>query len=224
MPRSYFITGTDTGVGKTLAASALLRGFTAQGLRTVGMKPVASGSTERAGEKFWDDVEQLQAQSSVEVPLELRNPYRFDAPIAPHIAALHCGGRIDIAVIAQAYRRLEKQADMVIVEGAGGFYAPLNETETMADLALQLKLPVILVVAMRLGCINQALLTQRAIHDHGLEFAGWIANRTDPSMLAPDENLASLEQRLHAPLLGVLPYLEPPSVQGALLHLYLERL
>ncbi|HET9113930.1 MAG TPA: dethiobiotin synthase [Burkholderiales bacterium] len=224
MPRAYFITGTDTGVGKTLAASALLRGFTAQGLRTVGMKPVASGSMERSGEKVWEDVEQLQAQSSLEVPLELRNPYRFDAPIAPHIAALHAGDRIDTAVIARAYRRLEEQADMVIVEGAGGFYAPLNETETMADLALQLKLPVILVVAMRLGCINQALLTQRAIRDQGLEFAGWIANRIDPAMLAPDENLASLEQRLHAPLLGVLPYLEPPSVQGALLHLYLERL
>ncbi len=224
MQRAYFITGTDTGVGKTLAASALLRGFTEQGLRTVGMKPVASGATEQSGERVWEDVLQLQAESSLDLPLALRNPYRFDEPVAPHIAAAKIGQRIDIAAIRQAYHRLQDQADIVIVEGAGGFHAPLNETQTMADLASQLDLPVILIVALRLGCINHALLTQQAIHAQGLEFAGWIANRIDPAMLVPDENIESLKQRLHAPLLGVLPYREHPAAQTALLHLHLEKL
>lgn len=224
MPRAYFITGTDTGVGKTLAASALLRCFAEQGLRTVGMKPVASGAMEQSGEKVWEDVVQLQAESSVDLPLALRNPYRFDEPVAPHIAAMQIGRRIDIAEIRRAYHRLQEHADIVIVEGAGGFYAPLSDTETMADLALQLNLPVILVVALRLGCINHALLTQRAIQDQGLEFAGWIANQPGAAMLAQEENLRSLEQRLHAPLLGVLPYREHPAAQAALLHLHLERL
>ncbi|MHB1676146.1 MAG: dethiobiotin synthase [Sulfuriferula sp.] len=224
MPRAYFIAGTDTGVGKTLVSAMLLHGFAAQGLRTVGMKPVASGATELKGEAAWDDVLQLQAESTVDMPLAVRNPYRFAPPIAPHIAARQAGQRIDMLVIRQAYSQLQNKAEVVIVEGAGGFYTPLNDTDTMADLVVLLDLPVILVVALQLGCINHALLTQQAISSHGLVLAGWVANQIQPAMLARADNLATLQQRINAPLLGVLPYQERPTAEASLIHIQMEGL
>jgi dethiobiotin synthetase len=222
--RGYFITGTDTGVGKTLVSAALLHAFAAQGMRVVGMKPVAAGCEWRDGEPYWEDVAQLQAASNVAAPLASRNPYRFDPPIAPHIAAAQAGVRIDIATLCQAYRDLQHDADAVIVEGAGGFCVPLNEADTMADLAQQLDLPVILVVAMRLGCINHALLTVQAIASRGLMLAGWVANQPGPAMPFMAENLAALQQRIAAPLLGVLPHLNPVVPQALSLRLQIDAL
>lgn len=224
MSRGYFITGTDTGVGKTLVSAALLHAFAAQGLRVVGMKPVAAGCEWRDGEPYWEDVAQLQAASNVDVPLALRNPYRFDPPIAPHIAASLAGTRIELAVIHRGYTDLQNHADSIIVEGAGGFYVPLNESDTMADLAQQLALPVILVVGMRLGCINHALLTVQAILNQGLVLAGWVANQLDPDMLVREENLATLQHHIAAPLLGILPFQPGVGSAQTALRLQIDRL
>lgn len=212
--RGYFVTGTDTGVGKTLVAAALLHAFAARGLRTVGMKPVAAGCEWRDGVAFWDDVEQLRAAANVDAAQALVNPYRFEPAIAPHIAAAQSGMAIQIEVIARAFNALQAQADVVIVEGAGGFRVPLNDHQDMADLVRRLSLPVILVVGMRLGCINHALLSAASIYDAGLPLAGWVANRIDPAMEQFDANLAALQQRLDAPLLGMVPWLEYPAVSA----------
>ncbi len=224
MSTAYFVTGTDTDVGKTLVSAALLRGFAGRGLRVVGMKPVASGAIRQTGEMVWADVLQLQAESNVDAPLAVRNPYRFVPPIAPHIAARQVGERVDMAVIQRAYNQLRDAADRVIVEGAGGFYAPLNDADTMADLASQLALPVILVVALRLGCINHALLTAEAVAARGLTLAGWVANQSQPPMSAMAENLAYLERHIAAPLLGVVPHQAHPAPEAALPYLNLEGL
>lgn len=203
----YFVTGTDTGVGKTRISAALLHAFAARGLRAVGMKPVAAGCEWANGVAYWEDVEQLRAAASVEAAREHINPYRFDPPVAPHIAAAEQGVAIRLDTIAHAFAALQAQADVVVVEGAGGFRVPLNDHEDMADMARTLALPVILVVGMRLGCINHALLTTESIRHAGLPLAGWVANRIDPGMAAFDANLTALEVRLDAPLLGVVPWL-----------------
>ena len=172
------------------------------------MKPVAAG-TDANGKN--DDVEALIAASTVSAPRELINPYLFAPAIAPHIAAQESGREIDIARILDAYAALSRLADSVIVEGVGGFCVPLGARTDSADLAQQLGLPVILVVGMRLGCINHALLTQQAIAARGLSLAGWIANRIDPAMARFDENLAALDARIEAPLLGVIPAHSTPE-------------
>ncbi|WP_374567361.1 dethiobiotin synthase [Nitrosomonas sp.] len=202
MRQGYFVTGTDTGVGKTTISCALLRAFAAQGKKAVGMKPVVAGSENGR----WHDVEQLIAASNINAAREYVNPYAFDPPVSPHIAARQAGVDIDLAVIQRAYQALSSQADIVIVEGAGGFLVPLNARQTGADLARALNLPVILVAGMRLGCLNHALLTAQAIHASGLPFAGWVANCIDPQMQVLEENIATLEQRLDGPLLGVVPF------------------
>ena len=224
MSRGYFVTGTDTGVGKTLVSAALLHAFAAQGLRVIGMKPVAAGCEWRDGEPYWEDVVQLQAASNIEAPLQSCNPYRFDPPIAPHIAASLAGIRIELAAIHRAYTDLQNHADTIIVEGAGGFCVPLNESDTMADLAQQLALPVILVVGMRLGCINHALLTVQAILNQGLVLAGWVANQLDPDMQVREENLATLQHHIAAPLLGILPFQPDGSSAEMALRLQIDRL
>jgi dethiobiotin synthetase len=173
---SYFVTGTDTGVGKTLVSCALLHAFAARGNKAIGFKPVAAGCDEDGQN---DDAKRLRAASSVQAPYDRINPYCFSLAIAPHLAARQAGARIEFPHILAAYRELAGQADVVIVEGVGGFCVPLNDTQDSADLARQLDLPVILVVGMRLGCINHALLTMRAIADHQLECAGWVANVLD---------------------------------------------
>lgn len=222
--RGYFVTGTDTGVGKTLVAAALLHAFAARGLRTVGMKPVAAGCEWRDGVAYWDDVEQLRVAANVDAAQALVNPYRFEPAIAPHIAAAQSGVTIQLDIIARACDALQAQADVVIVEGAGGFRVPLNDHQDMADLARRLSLPVILVVGMRLGCINHALLSAEAIRHAGLPLAGWVANRIDPAMAQFDANLATLQQRLNAPLLGVVPWLDKLDFSALPTHLMFEKL
>lgn len=202
MGQGYFVTGTDTGVGKTTVSCALLRAFAAQGKKAVGMKPVVAGSENG----HWSDVEQLIAASSISAVRAHVNPYAFDLPISPHIAAQQAGTQIDLAVIQRAYQALSNQADVVIVEGAGGFLVPLNEHQTGADLAKTLNLPAILVAGMRLGCLNHALLTAQAIKAAGLTLIGWVANCMDPQMLVLQQNIATLKQRLDCPLLGILPF------------------
>jgi len=199
---AWFITGTDTEVGKTFVTSALLLALRDKGTRAIGMKPVAAG-TDADGKN--DDVEALIAASGVSAPRELINPYLFAPAIAPHIAAAEEGRSIDIAHIVTAFTTLRSMADTVLVEGVGGFCVPLGPHSDTADLAEALALPVILVVGMRLGCINHALLSQQAIAARGLRLSGWIANRIDPNMSRFEENLATLEQRTNAPLLAVIP-------------------
>lgn len=205
--QAYFVTGTDTGVGKTLIASALVYKFAQTGYQSVGMKPVAAGFETVDGVSVNEDVVALTSASNVSAPNVWVNPYQFEPPIAPHIAAELITKPIEIAPIAEAFAQLQSMADVVIVEGAGGFYVPLNATQTTADLVQDLDIPVILVVGMRLGCLNHALLSQDAILTKGLVLAGWVANVVDPDMLYLDENIESLRTRIHAPCLGVVPWM-----------------
>jgi len=210
----YFVTGTDTGVGKTWAACALLEALAAIGKTVVGMKPVASGCDAIAGGMVCEDAEQLRRASTIDAPAEWRNPYRFLPPVSPHIAAAATGCVIELARIQAAYARLRRLADTVIIEGVGGFRAPLSDAHDVSALAEVLRLPVILVVGLRLGCLNHALLTAEAIVSCGLILAGWIANCPEPPMAAIDENLRYLVDRLGAPFLGMLPYQPEPSAAG----------
>ena len=223
MKKAYFITGTDTGVGKTLVTGALLHAFARQGSKVVGMKPVAAGCEATPHGLSCEDVEQLRAQSNVAAPLNLVNPYAMAPAIAPHIAAEQAGVEISLETIDQAFHQLRAMADVVVVEGVGGFMVPLNAGQDSADMAEMLGLPVILVVGMRLGCINHALLTAQAIRHKGLRLAAWVANRTDPDMIAFDENLRTLKTHLAAPLLCVVPHLaeaNPAAVSGLMdLHI-----
>ena len=210
-PPGFFITGTDTGVGKTLVCCALLHRFAALGKSVVGMKPVAAGAARSAGGLINADVAMLRAASNVEASLALTNPYCFEPPLAPHLAAELAGVAIDLTTITGAYARLAAAADMVIVEGVGGFCVPLNRSDDSAGLAQRLGLPVILVVGMRLGCLNHALLTAQAIRARRLRLAGWIANRIDPTMAVADENITALAERLRAPLLGEIEFTVTPD-------------
>ena len=206
MNTGFFITGTDTDVGKTLVTGALLHAYARQGKKVIGMKPVAAGCEAIPGGLRCDDVVQLRANSNVAAPLNLVNPYSFAPPIAPHIAALQSGTEIDLDHIVSCFQVLRELADVVLVEGAGGLMVPLNATQDIADLAVMLDLPVILVVGMRLGCINHTLLTVQAIRQRNLQIAAWVANQIDPEMRVFDDNLQTLEARLNVPLLGVIPY------------------
>ncbi len=203
MAQGYFVTGTDTGVGKTLVACALLHGFAAAGRTVVGMKPVVAGR-ERGR---WRDIDALLRASTAPVERDLASPYAFEPAIAPHIAADLVGVPIEIERIAGAYSELARRADVVIVEGVGGWLVPLNEQQTSADLAARLGLPVVLVVGMRLGCLNHALLTRRQIDASGLRCAGWVANCAFPGFSELQANIRALESRLGSPLLGVIPHL-----------------
>ena len=217
--RGYFIAGTDTGVGKTLIACALLHRLRQRGLKAVGMKPIAAGCERTAEGLINEDVEALRAASSIALPREAINVYAFEQPIAPHLAAANEGLRMDLGVIERRFVDLAARADAVIVEGAGGWLVPLNATQTFADLALRLDLPVVLVVGMRLGCLNHALLTAEAIVARGLRMAGWVANHVDPAMACPEENVRSLQQRLSCPLLGRIPFQETCDATSVALDL-----
>jgi dethiobiotin synthetase len=208
----FFVAGTDTGVGKTLVAVALLRGFGALGLRAAGMKPVAAGCEQSRNE----DVEALIAAGMSGLDRRLVCPYLFEPPIAPHIAASEARVRIDLAVIDAAFQQLQSQVDVMIVEGVGGFRVPLNEREDAGAIPKRLGLPVILVVGLRLGCLNHALLTQEAIESEGLAFAGWVANRIDPAMARAEENVEALKRRLRAPLIADVPLGAPSDFPVAL--------
>ena len=209
--KGYFITGTDTGVGKTLICCALLHRIAAAGKTAIGMKPVACGAVRGATGLVNDDVVSLRAAGNVEAPPARVNPYCFEPPIAPHLAAEQAGVVIELQIILDSYRDLSATADIVIVEGVGGFRVPLNRGEDTADLAQRLGLPVILVVGIRLGCLNHALLTAHAIRAQGLTLAGWIANRIDPAMAAAERNVAALAERLPAPLLGDVGFRANPQ-------------
>lgn len=218
---SYFVTGTDTGVGKTLISCALLFALAAQGKRVAGFKPVAAGCNEDGHN---EDANALRAASGMPLSYVQTNPYCFHHAVAPHIAARHSGVRIELSRILTSYRELAGQADEVIVEGAGGFLVPLNEQQNSADLAKGLNLPVIVVVGMRLGCINHALLTLRAIADYQLECAGWVANVLDADMGALQENIEALRERIAAPLLGVVPHMAAPDAMAVAQYLDLNLL
>ena len=218
-PLSLFVTGTDTEIGKTLVSAALLRGFARAGLRAAAMKPIAAGAFEVDGVWHNEDADQLDAASSVLLPPTLRTPYLLKAPAAPHIVAALENVTLDIGHIVDCHAQALKLADIVVVEGVGGFRVPLTDTHDTADLALALNLPVVLVVGMRLGCISHALLTAEAIAARGLHLAGWVANRVDPEMGFADENIAAIRSRLKqqydAPLLGIVPHLKPISADAA---------
>ncbi len=205
VPRGFFITGTDTGVGKTLVAAALTRAFVARGLRCAVMKPVAAGGSRTPAGFRNDDALELLAASNVQAPYEHVNPWLLAMPASPHLAARMDGVTIGIPRILAARDRLAAAADVLIVEGAGGWEAPISATGTMADIAASLELPVVLVVGLRLGCLNHALLTREAIRARGLPFTGWIANKLDREMPLLRENIQTLTTRFGADPLAVVP-------------------
>ena len=206
MRNSVFITGTDTGIGKTYASMALLHALRGAGLRAVGMKPVASGCMATAEGLRNEDALALQSASSGSPDYADVNPLAYAAAVSPHLAAAAEGRRVELAPVQAAYARLAARADMVVVEGVGGWLAPLSDTLVAGDLARVLGLPVILVVGLRLGCLNHALLSARAIAADGCTLLGWIGNRIDPAMLEPERNLDTLRTRLPAPCLGVIAH------------------
>ena len=197
MKQAFFVTGTDTGVGKTYVACKLIRDYVAQGHRVIGMKPVAAGGDLVNGQWVNEDVLRLEEASNVKAPRELINPYSFKEAVAPHIAAEKVGVEIKIDVIKQAFQALSKLADIIIVEGAGGFLVPLNNQQSMADLPTALDIPVILVVGLKLGCINHSLLTVEAIKARGLSLHGWVANQIEPEMAFYNKNMATIAEKIH---------------------------
>ena len=204
--RGVFMTGTDTEVGKTVVTTAMVRSLAEAGHRIAVMKPVAAGADVTPHGLRNADALELMAAANVPAPYETVNPYCLDLPASPHIAAANAGISIKLAPIIQAFGHLTRGSDLVAVEAAGGWHAPINEAETMADIAATLDLPVILVVGLRLGCLNHALLTAQAIEARGLTFAGWIGNHLQPQFAHAAENIATLEARLSAPLLDVVPF------------------
>lgn len=218
---TFFIAGTDTGVGKTHATCALLHALRAKDLTACGMKPVASGCFETAEGLRNDDALALQAASSAPMPYEWVNPLALREPLSPHLAAAHAGVEIGLAPLRDAFERLHAVHDAVLVEGVGGWLVPLSRGLMASDIARQWQLPVILVVGLRLGCLNHALLSARAIATDGCRLVGWIGNRIDPDMAAVDENIATLRQLLPAPCLGVLPHGATPQAAASRLDLAL---
>ena len=209
MSDGYFVTGTDTNVGKTWSSIALMRALQGQGLIVNGMKPVAAGCEWQQGEWKNQDALLLQRYASQTLAYRQVNPYAFEKPVSPHIA---CGRvDLDLEVISHAFHVLKSKSDCVLVEGAGGWFSPLDRVLDNAHLACALQLPVILVVGMRLGCINHARLTYQAILQANLPLAGWMAVQVDKDMLEFEANLVFLQSCIQVPLLGVLPYLNKPD-------------
>lgn len=217
---SCFVTGTDTGIGKTLSSCALLHALAQHHRRVVGMKPVASGA-QADGHGGWanEDSLALRAASTLAVPPQLDNPVLLPDPVSPHIAAERAGVTVQLQPIVHAYQQLAAQADAVVVEGAGGWLVPLSPSLRIADLAVALQLPVVLVVGLKLGCINHALLSADAIRASGLTLAGWVANRIDPAMREPQANLAYLQTHLGAPLLADIPWQPQPDARSVAVQL-----
>lgn len=225
MSKRYFITGTDTEIGKTTIAAALLHAAQLRGMSTAAVKPVAAGCERTADGLRNEDALTLMSQCQPSLPYDLINPVALVAAIAPHIAAQEEGVALTAEMLATACQAVfERNANLTVVEGAGGWRVPLNGQQTLADLAGLLGIPVIMVVGMRLGCINHALLTAEAIKADGLVLAGWVANRVDPDMGRPEENLATLKLLIDAPCLGVVPWLEQPSADSISAHLDISSL
>jgi len=211
----YFVAGTDTEIGKTLVSSAILHKLVAGGVRACGMKPVAAGATMRNGVLHNEDADSLIAAGNVHLPPNITTPYMLREACAPHIAAALEGVKIEPVPIIAAYAEIAAASDAVVVEGVGGFRVPFSPDFDSADMAQQLNLPVILVVGLRLGCISHTLLTIEAIVARGLVLAGWVSNQVDPDMRFADENIEALLERVPAPMLGRVPYLEQPAAASA---------
>src|SRR5476649_79933 len=221
---SCFVTGTDTEIGKTLISSAILHTLVQSGVRACGMKPVAAGAEKRDGVWHNDDCDQLIAAGNVTLPQNITTPFLLREAAAPHIAAELEDQYISPVPILAAYLEVSAASDAVVVEGVGGFRVPLNESFDTADLAEQLDLPVVMVVGLRLGCISHALLTMEAIAARNLMLAGWVANELQDDMPFADENVAALQQRIPAPLLGRIPRLAEPSPAAAAEYLDFSKL
>jgi dethiobiotin synthetase len=216
--RAVFIAGTDTGIGKTHSACTLLHALRAAGHDACGMKPVASGCAETPqGLRNDDALALLAAGADLELPYALVNPVALRDPLSPHLAAAHDGVEITLVSLRTAFEQLAARHSTVVLEGVGGWLVPLAPGLFASDIAKQWQLPVILVVGLRLGCLNHALLSARAILADGCRLLGWIGNRVDPAMDAPDENLATLCELLPAPCLGVLPHGVAPAQAATLL-------
>jgi dethiobiotin synthetase len=225
VPEAWFVTGTDTGVGKTLVAAALLLAAGARGARTIGLKPIATGARLTAQGLRNADAETLCAAMSEKLPYDEVNPVVLAPAIAPHIALAAAGIALTAAELrARCARALGHPHDIAVVEGAGGWRVPLGRDETLADLARLLGFPVVLVVGLRLGCINHALLTAEAIRADGLRLAGWVANQLDPDMPHLAENVATLDAMLHAPRIGCIPWRPGMDARAAAAHLDLDPL
>lgn len=204
--RAYFIAGTDTGVGKTRITVALLAAARAKGVVASGMKPVAAGAERREGRLVSADAVQIAAASGQATPYQELNPYCLLEPISPNIAADRARITVDISVIVTIARRLQAEAQLLLIEGAGGWYTPISERESMADLARALGYPVVLVVGLKLGCLNHARLSCEAIRRCGCQLAGWVGTQVDPDFAALKENLATLERLLGRAPLALLPH------------------
>ncbi len=221
----FFITGTDTGVGKTLVASQLCRKLVASGFDVVALKPVAAGAIEHRGERVNEDVLALDDACGGRLSPGQINPFLLEQPIAPHIAAEQQAIRLDVAnCLAACEPVFARRADYLVIEGAGGWQVPLNDRETMADLAVAMRARVILTVGMRLGCLSHALLTAESIAARGAGLAGWVANCIDPEMPFCSENIATLERRLEAPMIAQIPYLPERGCDGATRYFDLDKL
>ncbi|EOG1984635.1 TPA: dethiobiotin synthase [Proteus mirabilis] len=207
MAKTWFLTGTDTEVGKTVVSSALLQCATQQGYQTAGYKPVASGSEWLPEGLRNSDALTLQQFSRVPLAYQQVNPYCFETPTSPHIVSEETKQPIDFQVMSKGLSYLQQRADWVLVEGAGGWFTPLSANQFFADWVIEEKLPVILTVGIKLGCINHALLTQQAIWQSGLTLAGWVANEVEPAGQYQQQYLATLMAHIKAPLLGKIPYL-----------------
>jgi dethiobiotin synthetase len=211
-----FVTGTDTEIGKTLVSAAILHKLVQAGQRACGMKPIAAGAwVHTDGRLHNDDADMLAAAGNVHLPQHITTPFMLREPCAPHIAAAIDHVRITPVPILAAYAEILGASDATVVEGVGGFRVPFTDTFDSADLAVQLGLPVILVVGMRLGCISHALLSAEAIVARGLVLGGWVANTADPDMRFIDENIQALAERIPAPLLGRVPRLKHPTAAAA---------
>ena len=216
---SFYVTGTDTGIGKTFSSCALLHTLRGRGLRAAGMKPVASGCTRIGGAWRNEDALALQAAGEPGIAYADINPFALEHPLAPELAARDAGIEVTLPPILNAHARLSTQADALVVEGVGGWAAPLSATLMQADLVRALQLPVVLVVGLRLGCINHALLSARAIAADGLTLAGWIGSHIDPTMARVEDNIAMLRERLVAPCWGVLPHVPGGDPAALAAHL-----
>ena len=221
VPHAFFVTGTDTGVGKTRACTGFLARGRQEGRSCAGLKPVASGCTPGPGGLRSADALELMAAATAPLPYAVVNPWAFEPPIAPHLAADRVATRVDFTVIRESLDRARAAADLVVVEGVGGWLVPLSGELTVADLAAELGLPVVLVVGVRLGCLSHALLTVESVAAHGSRLLGWVASVTDPAMPALEANLRTLELRIPAPLLGCLPHAPTASPAEAALGLRL---
>ncbi len=219
MKPGFFITGTDTGVGKTWFTVLLIRYLQQHGLRVNGMKPIASGAQQQFGGLVNEDATAILASCSDQLAYEQVNPLVYEPPVAPHIAAAKAQLPIDIDQIMQAYVALQELGDCTIVEGVGGWRVPINQQQTLGYLAKQLQLPVVMVVGLRLGCINHALLTAEAIRADGLEFAGWVISTLENDYLYRDETLATLEAMLQMPMLAEIPYCQENTLGAAVLNM-----